>query len=130
MLFHDVQNLITKIKISSHISNITQNAFEFTNFTVILYCFECLIESIIIYIQFKANKEKLQNIRKSIKEIHLKFFLLFHLMNQAHLMKDSKACFQKYELLYTINHPNIIKTYGFFIGHNVNAPSIMLAVRI
>lgn len=32
----------------------------------------------------------------------------------------------EYELLNSINHPNIIKTYGFFLGDHENAPTIIL----
>ncbi|KAK8852546.1 hypothetical protein M9Y10_017532 [Tritrichomonas musculus] len=40
--------------------------------------------------------------------------------------KKCKSLLSEYELLNTVNHPNIIKTFGFFVGDHIKPPTIML----
>ena len=41
-------------------------------------------------------------------------------------LKKVKDIFKEHEILKNLNHPNIIKIYGFFFGDHKNPPAILL----
>lgn len=46
--------------------------------------------------------------------------------NDSYLFDDMKKIFQEYEILNSLNHPNIVKTFGFCTGDETHSPSILL----